>query len=146
MLAHPEVMRYWPKCYDRAEAADWINRQEIRYTNHGVGYFLAIDKASGQPIGQAGLLVQEVDGVEELGLGYIIHRPYWRMGYASEAAAACLSYAFNTLHRTRIIALIRPENIPSLGVGRKLGLKLEKTTQFANFLHAVFVSTQTPRT
>jgi hypothetical protein len=27
MLAHPEVMRFWPKCYDRDEAADWVMRQ-----------------------------------------------------------------------------------------------------------------------
>ena len=39
MLAHPEVMRYWPKCYDRNEAADWIRRQQARYAKDGVGYW-----------------------------------------------------------------------------------------------------------
>ena len=37
LLAHPEVMRYWPKCYGRDEAADWIKRQQDRYDSHGVG-------------------------------------------------------------------------------------------------------------
>ena len=88
VLAHLEVMYYWPKGYSREEAADWIQRQQVRYTRDGVGYWLAVSKASGQPVGQAGLLVLQVDGVAELGLGYMIHRPFWRTGYAAEAAKA----------------------------------------------------------
>jgi ribosomal-protein-alanine N-acetyltransferase len=140
MLAHPQVMRFWPKCYNREEAVDWIKRQQQRYANHGVGYWLAIDKSSSQPIGQAGLLVQRVDGVEEMGLGYIMHWPFWRMGFAFEAASACMDYAFNKLGRGRVIALVRPENVPSQGVALKLGMKVEKSTCFADYLHLVFVA------
>ena len=140
MLAHPEVMRYWPKCYDRQEAADWVKRQQQRYTDHGVGYWLALDKASGQPVGQAGLLVLQVDGAEEIGLGYITHRPFWRMGFASEAAAASRDHAFNALCRSRVIALVRPENMPSRGVMQKLGMKLEKSIHYADYEHLVFVT------
>ncbi len=145
MLAHPEVIRYWPKCYNREEAADWINRQQQRYASHGVGYWLALDKSSNQPVGQAGLLVQQVDGVEEIGLGYIMHRPFWRKGFASEAARACMEYAFTNLGRSRVIALVRPENIPSQGVALKLGMQVEKSTLFADFQHLVFVYLRTPR-
>ena len=140
MLAHPEVMLYWPKCYSREEAADWIKRQQKRYATDGVGYWLAIDKASGQPVGQAGLLVLQVDGVEEIGLGYIIHRPFWRRGFASEAAAASMDYAGKALGRSRLIALIRPENVPSRGVALKLGMEVEKITRHADYEHLVYVS------
>ena len=44
MLAHPEVMRYWPKCYERQEAADWIKRQQERYPTHGIAIGLASTK------------------------------------------------------------------------------------------------------
>ena len=37
LLAHPEVMRYSPKCYNLDEAPDWIKRQRDRYANHGLG-------------------------------------------------------------------------------------------------------------
>jgi [ribosomal protein S5]-alanine N-acetyltransferase len=147
MLAHPEVMRYWPKCYNREEAADWIKRQQQRYAKHGVGYWLALDKSSSEPVGQAGLLVQQVDGVEEIGLGYIIHRPFWRMGFATEAAAASMDYAFNKLGRNRVIALVRPENIPSQEVALNLGMKIEKSTHFADYQHLVFAALHdSPRT
>src|SRR5262245_55994518 len=110
MLGHPEVMRFWPRPYSRAEAADWIRRHQERYASHGYGYWLAIDKQSGLRVGQAGVLVQQVEGVAETGLGYIIHQPFWRQGLATEAAVACRQYAFERLDKERVIALIRPEN------------------------------------
>jgi len=140
ILAHPEVMRFWPKCYDRQEAADWIRRQQERYARDGVGYWLAVNRESGQPVGQAGLLALQVDGAQEMGLGYIVHRPFWRMGYATEAAAASMDYAFSTLGRRRVIALVRPENVPSQGVARKLGMSLEKSTHHADYEHLVFAT------
>lgn len=140
MLAHPEVMRYWPRCYDRGEAADWIRRQRERYARDGVGYWIAVRKDSGQPVGQAGLLVLQVDGIAEVGLGYIIHRPFWRMGYATEAAAASRDFAFRSRGIERVVALVRPENIPSRGVALKLGMRVEKRTQYAGYEHLVFVT------
>ena len=140
MLAHPEVMRFWPKPCSREEAEDWIRRQQERYARDGYGYWLALDKASGNPVGQAGLLAQEVDGVMEIGIGYIIHRPYWRQGYATEAAAHCRDYAFSTLGKPRVTALVRPENEVSQKVARKIGLKLERLTIFAGFQHILFAA------
>jgi ribosomal-protein-alanine N-acetyltransferase len=140
MLANPEVMKYWPKCYSRQESADWIKRQQDRYARDGVGYWLALNKDSHQPIGQAGLLALQVDGSPELGLGYIIHRPFWRMGYATDAAKASRDYGFEKLRKKRIIALIRPANEESQGVARKLGMKLEKKTHYADYDHLVFVA------
>ncbi len=144
MLAHPEVMRYWPKPYSRQEAVDWVRRQQERYGTDGVGYWLALEQASGQPVGQAGLLVLQVEGVEEIGLGYIIHRPFWRRGFATEAAAASRDYALNVLGKPRVIALVRPENVPSQGVALKLGMKPEGRTQYAGYEHLIFAISCSP--
>lgn len=141
MLAHPEVMHFWPKTYSRNEAEAWIRNHQERYERDGFGYWLAVDKANGQPIGQAGLLRQEVDGAIETGIGYIIHRPFWRQGYATELALACRDYAFNPLGKERILVLVRPENMVSQSVARKLGVKPERETTYAGFKHLVFVGT-----
>jgi RimJ/RimL family protein N-acetyltransferase len=139
MLADPEVMRYYPKCYSRAEAGIWIERQMKRYARHGHGLWLVLDKATGQPVGQAGLLIQQVRGVEEKEVAYLTARPSWRRGFATEAARACRDYAFEVLGRQRVIALIRPENIPSQAVARKLGLQPEPDRiQHSGFEHIVF--------
>ncbi len=139
MLADPEVMRYWPRPYSREEAEAWVRRQRERYARDGYGYWLAVERATGRPVGQAGLLTMELDGVEEAALGYIIHRPFWRRGYATEATAATLDYAFGTLGKARVIAPIRPENEPSLAVARRLGMEPERRTVFAGFEHLIYV-------
>lgn len=138
MLAHPEVMRFYPKLYSREEAAQWIERQLGRYERDGHGLWLAEDRATGEPRGQVGLMIQEVDGVKEPEIGYLIHHPYWRQGLAAEAALAVRDWAFGILGLPRVISLIRPVNVPSQGVARKMGMTPEKTTMVWDLEHIVF--------
>lgn len=44
-----------------------------------------------------------------------------RCGYASEAAAASIDYAFNTLGWTEVIHVILPGNDASIAVAEKIG-------------------------
>jgi RimJ/RimL family protein N-acetyltransferase len=123
MLADPEVMRYYPKCLDRDESLAWVRRQLDRYESHGIGLWLALDRASDRPVGQIGLIPpRAIPGAEEVEIGYLVHRPFWRQGYASEGAAACRDYTFDALDRPRVICLVRPVNAPSRAVARKIGL------------------------
>jgi [ribosomal protein S5]-alanine N-acetyltransferase len=138
MLADPEVMRYYPKCYSRAEAEHWIERQATRYREHGRGLWLVSERATGTPVGQVGLLIQEVNGLPESEVGYLIHRSYWRQGLATEAARATRDWAFDRLAVPRVISLIRPENIPSRGVAEKLGMRIDGRCQRATFEHLVY--------
>lgn len=139
MLGDPEVMRYYPKCYSRSEAQVWLDRQRQRYRYHGFGLWLVSDRQTGQPLGQVGLLIQDVDDRFEPEVGYLIHRPYWRQGYAFEAASRVLQFARQDRGFQRVISLIRPENIPSQGVARKLGATVEKEVEFKGLRHFVFV-------
>jgi RimJ/RimL family protein N-acetyltransferase len=138
LLADPPVMRYWPHCLSRAETVAWIRRQQERYEHDGHGYWLVVEQATGQPIGQAGVLTIVVDGVEETGLGYMIHHPFWRRGFATEVAAASRDFAFDRLGTARVIAPIRPENGPSIRVAEKLGMREEQRTVFAGLEHVIF--------
>ena len=82
--------------------------------------------------------MQEIDGVAEPGLGYIIDRPYWRRGLALEAAAATRAWAFEVRGYRRVICAVRPENEPSLGVARKLGLREERRILYKGYEHVLF--------
>ena len=138
MLGDPEVMRFWPAPYSRAEAREWIARHRKRYVTDGFGYWLAVQKHDGHPVGQVGLLAQEFDGRKEVGLGYIVHRHFWRQGHAEESARACASYGFRELGLERIVILIRPENEPSVQLALKLGAKRASETSYSGFTHEVF--------
>lgn len=144
MLADAEVMRHYPATYDRSEAQGWVERQRKRYAEHGHGLWLAVERASGQPVGQVGLLLQDVEGALEAEIGYLLHKPFWRQGLATEAALGVRRYAFAAPDRSRVISLIRPANTPSQAVARRLGMALEKKVNFLNRPHLVFsVSRQT---
>ena len=138
LLAHPEVMRFYPQVYPRDEAQAWIERQIGRYARNGHGLWLVEDRATGEPVGQVGLVMQPVDGVEEPEIGYLIHRPFWRRGFATEAALGVRDWAFGTLGLARVISLIRPENLPSQGVARKLGMTPGTHVQFHGLEHVAF--------
>lgn len=138
MLGDSEVMRYYPKVEDSAGALAQILRQMERYAAWGYGLWLVVHRETDQPIGRVGLIHQIVEGVAEVEVGYMIHRPYWRQGFAFEAAAACRDFAFTTLDRARVISLVRPENLPSAAVARKLGMQPEKEIMHWELRHTVF--------
>jgi RimJ/RimL family protein N-acetyltransferase len=138
MLSDPEVMRFYPKRYSREESQAWVERQMRRYEEHGHGLWLVIEQKSAQPVGQVGLVMQQVEETWEAELGYLIHRPYWRRGYATEAAQGVRRYTFDVLGKNRVISLIRPENSPSQGVARKLGMVPEREVDFKGLKHIIF--------
>jgi RimJ/RimL family protein N-acetyltransferase len=139
MLADPEVMRFYPRCYSRQEAEGWVRRQIDRYVRDGHGLWLAQDQATATAVGQVGLIQQIVDGIEEPEIAYLIHRPYWRRGLATEAAAAVRDHAFDVLCEPRVVSLIRPENRPSRGVATKIGLRPgPRTVMHGGFEHLVY--------
>ncbi len=137
MLADPEVMQYYPKCYTREEATGWIEAQMDRYRRDGYGFWLASDLRSGEPIGQAGVVRISIES-RPPSLAYMIHRPFWRRGYGTETAAAGRDYIFDTLGEERCITLIRPENVASRGVAEKLGMKPERTVDYHGFVHLIY--------
>lgn len=147
LLGDAETMRYWPRPYTADEAREWIERQRSRYASHGYAYWTAVDAATGEPVGQVGVLPQTFGPVpgqerDEVGLGWIIARRRWREGLASEGAAACLAWALANSAASRIVALIRPENEPSAGVAKKLGMTLGERVDYHDLPHDVWFRPQ----
>ncbi|WP_413575075.1 GNAT family N-acetyltransferase [Bdellovibrio sp. HCB290] len=58
-------------------------------------------------------------------LGYRIFNNFWGEGYATEACAAVLKFAFKELKLHRLEAFIEPDNKPSLKVAKKIKLRKE---------------------
>ena len=71
IMKKPEVMYAWEHGFSESETQDWIDRQINRYHNDGYGYFAVVQKESGKLIGQAGMLINEVNGDSIVEIGYI---------------------------------------------------------------------------
>jgi RimJ/RimL family protein N-acetyltransferase len=138
LLGDREVMRFYAQSYTRDDAEAWIRRSLDRYTRHGHGLWLVLDRSTAAPVGQVGLIRQLVDGADEDEIGYLIHRPFWRRGYAAEAAAAVRDHALGPLNRDHVISLIRPINHPSRGVATKLGMRPIKLTLHGRLEHLIY--------
>jgi ribosomal-protein-alanine N-acetyltransferase len=126
IFSDPIAMRYYPGTKDRSETEGWIKWTLQRYEQHGIGLWVAILKDSGAFAGQCGLVVQEVEGKEEVEIGYLFLRKLWGQGLATEAASACRDYGFTQLGHTRLISLIDPHNMASRRVAEKVGMRLEQ--------------------
>jgi [ribosomal protein S5]-alanine N-acetyltransferase len=139
-----ETMRHFPRPLDEEAMRAWIERNLKRYDQYGHGLWAVILKESGAFAGDCGLIWQEVDGVEELEVGYHFNKAFWGHGLATEAARGCMEYAHTQLGRQRIISLIRPENFPSRRVAERNGLQIEKEVFWRGYQHYVYAKALKP--
>jgi RimJ/RimL family protein N-acetyltransferase len=138
MLGHPEVSFYYERTFARADAQVWLERQLERYRRDGHGLWLAVDTASGEPVGQVGLAWQLVEGECRPELGWLLAREYWGRGYATEAGRAVRDAAFSRWGYPEVISLIRPVNVPSRRVAERIGLAPGREVAFHGFRHIVY--------
>ncbi len=131
ILADPEVMRFslsGPKTLEQTQSL--IENMLMSYEQQGRGLYAVVHKDDKKLIGYCGFFSQEVDGQREIEVGYRLAPAYWGKGLATEAALATRDYAFSQLGLTRLISIIEPENIRSIRVAEKIGMRHEKDSKF----------------
>jgi len=142
VIGDPVAMQYYPQPYDREGAQNWVEKNRQRYATDGYGLYAMVLKASGDVIGDCGILKQIVEGEPELEVAYHLQRNHWGRGYATEAARACMGLAFAEFGAGKVISLIRPENVPSRRVAERNGMTVERQVTFAGLPHLVYAMKQ----
>lgn len=97
LLQDPVVMYAYEGAFSRQEVRDWMEKQFRRYREDGFGLWGVMKKDKGELIGQCGLTYQEYAGRRVVEIGYLFRKEFWHQGYATEAAVACKTYAFDGL-------------------------------------------------
>ncbi|MCP4220059.1 MAG: GNAT family N-acetyltransferase [bacterium] len=132
-LSQKEAIRYLFIDEDLDEyCRKWFKRQKERYKESRMGLCAVELKETGEFIGQCGLILQQVDGGEELEVGYHFLPRHWGNGYATEAAVMCRDYAFSHGLAESVISLIYIDNTPSQRVAVRNGMKVDRRTEFMN--------------
>ncbi len=132
LVQNEQVMRYinGGVMLEEDEARNWFERQFDRYEDERqTGFLLLIKKETHEPVGFAGLVLQQVDGIDELEVGYWLTPIHWKVGYGREAAKRLMREAFERGH-DRLISIMHPKNHSSQNVARANGLQWEKDTIF----------------
>ena len=122
-VSSAEAIRFMPFTLgSRSDAALMIQRSLDRYAQDGSGLHAIVLRDTNEPVGQCGLLTQEVDGAQELEIGYHLLPFHWGHGYATEAAIAARRFAEEHRITTSVISLIDAENMPSQAVALRNGM------------------------
>ncbi len=96
------------------------------YQKNGYGKWAIIHRESGRLIGYCGIAIEEIEGQLENALGYRLDSEFWGQGLATEAANACLEYAFNNLNFDYVLGIVEPENQASRRILEKIGMEFVK--------------------
>ncbi len=105
----------------------WIAWTRRNYSEHGFGLWV-VETHGGDFVGDCGLTVQEVEGQSYVEAGWHVRSDLRRQGLAAEAAAA-VKEAARMGGVEHLIAIIRPQNVPSQRVAAKIGLALEREVE-----------------
>ncbi|MFL5767303.1 MAG: GNAT family N-acetyltransferase [Actinomycetota bacterium] len=144
ILGDSDTMVYYEAAFTPEQVEAWVVRNIERYEEDGTGLWAIEERATGEFVGDCGLVHQLVDGTDELEVGWHVKRSRWGQGIAPEAGTAFRDRALGDLGYERLISLIRPENVQSRRVAEKLGMSVEKETLFGSmgWRHFVYALTR----
>jgi RimJ/RimL family protein N-acetyltransferase len=128
MRSDPEVVRYlYGEPLSAEEARDFLERRmaTTAWTAEGDWFNVAaVERASGLTVGDVAMhWVSERDRTGEI--GFVFDPRHQGKGFATEAAAALLEWAFSSAGLHRVIGRTEARNAASARVLEKLGMRLE---------------------
>jgi [ribosomal protein S5]-alanine N-acetyltransferase len=102
-----------------------VNGPVASYARHGFGLLLVhMHDAVATPIGICGLLQRDTLAHPDIGFAYL--PAFWGCGYGFEAAGAVLDDARQRLRLPQLLGLTSPDNVASIRLLEKLGLRFER--------------------
>jgi RimJ/RimL family protein N-acetyltransferase len=134
-----DALRFWGPPLTREEIARRIERNLERLAADGFARWAIVVRQTGELVGDAGLSRTEVEGVEEIELGWVVRPDRWGKGFATEAGAAWRDRAFAELGLHRIVSMIRPDNTSSRRVAEKLGMEVRRHATWNDAPHLMYV-------
>jgi RimJ/RimL family protein N-acetyltransferase len=130
--SNPDVYRYlgYAPVHHKTEAELKLLHHINQYKQYGMGRWALVDKQTNQFVGLCGVRFAtetENNRTHFYDLGYRLLPQFWGKGLATEAAQACVAYAFEVLQVPEIISMIHVDHHTSKRVAGKCGLSYEET-------------------
>ncbi len=125
MNENPKVMKYFPSELDFQASNELYDRIVAHHKKHGYGLYAVELKENGKFIGFIGFAHPsfEADFTPCIEIGWRLDEIYWKKGYATEGAKACLDYGFNQLSFDEVMSFTSLINRQSWHVMEKIGMK-----------------------
>lgn len=115
-----------------AEARAYIlEKLAPSYATFGFGFYVVELKAGATAVGICGLVKRET--MDDVDIGYSTLERFCGRGYAYEAASALMHYGKSVLGIPRIVGVTAPENLVSIKLLEKLGLRFERMVDLPGY-------------
>ena len=126
LCGDPELMRYVGdgQPLTRRQTEEWIEVSQANYRRQGFGCFALTLIGDDRLVGYCGLVRPTADGTAEIIYG--LEKRLWGRGLMSEAVEATIDLGFEQFGLSTIIATIDPDNLPSIKIAEKLGMKFRE--------------------
>lgn len=130
MFSQEGVLRYFPNSDPppRESIHRFVTGQRQHWRERGYGLWAVESAADGRLMGRSGL--QYLPDSDEVEIDFLLGKPFWGYGYATEAGRAGVRYGFETCHLSEIVGIVHPENKASRRVLEKLGMQLTAHTRY----------------
>ena len=121
-----EMMRYIrPPESDPDKVRERMNQiLDHMSANPGMGSMLDVMNTGDAVVASGVVRHIEYQPGKDLEIGYLVTRPYWGRGFATEFAQGLTDYAFEKFGVQKVTAVVHPENQASQQVLRKCGFEL----------------------
>jgi RimJ/RimL family protein N-acetyltransferase len=106
------------------------------WNRRGFGSYLVFERATGTPIGWAGLKETDVGGAGGVEVLYAIAASHWRQGIATEAASAVVDVA-RSIGLPRLVCFTLVENIGSQRTMAAVGFTGREEVEHAGLPHVL---------
>lgn len=126
IFGDPETVRYWsrPPLENLGAAEALLAEIHEHYANGTLYQWGVAGRADDRIIGTCTLFAIQFEH-RRAELGFAVGRSQWGQGYASEATAAIVRFAFDTLGLHRLEADVDPRNTASIRCLERLGFQRE---------------------
>ena len=127
MSSDADVMRYYPAPWSREQSDVFAQRVMRLIDERGWGFWAIEERASRQFIGFVGLHIpsHELPFSPCVEVGWRLTKPYWGLGYATEAAQSAISFGFQQLRLAELVAFTAVANLKSRAVMERLGMQFD---------------------
>jgi [ribosomal protein S5]-alanine N-acetyltransferase len=148
-----------PRSPDETQA--WLESTLASYEQFELGQLAVVRKADGMLLGRCGMSDFVIEANESFGvmrrgwfgraeapaglaviqereLGYTFDSAFWGHGYATEAAQCVFAYARDTLRLKRVISVIHGDNVRSLRVAARCGLRRDGRVEVLGRTHDLY--------
>ena len=128
----PEVMEHFPSTLDETQSNVMAELLDVGLAERDYGLW-AVEVVDGPAfIGFVGLsnTTWEAAFTPCIEIGWRLDKPHWGLGYASEAAAEVLRYAFDELELDEVVSFTSLSNLPSLAVMERIGMTRDPAEDF----------------